>query len=119
MLEDSEIADLDKTIYNVTNKPHWKNECEHPDGSYLFSFTPLILGDHIEKLDVYVFDGIRGQEFCLRYGNEGNAYYSPGRIETIIHCERTDEKYEVLLYLLFKYGNLCVDMGAGDKNNGL
>jgi hypothetical protein len=61
----------------MKNKAHWKNECNHKQDEYIGS----ILCEHDEIggkiwLDVYIFGA--DSQVCIRYGNEGSHYYSPG-----------------------------------------
>lgn len=63
--------------------------CQHKDESYVgsFVFEDLELGCtklRMEKLDVYVFPQTAGDTVCIRYGNEGSHYYSPGTLPQFI-----------------------------------
>ena len=60
--------------------PVWDNGCGHKDDEYVGSFIIVgSLGDQ-EKYDLYVYtDKASGNAHgCLRYGNEGHEYLSPG-----------------------------------------
>jgi hypothetical protein len=59
------------------NTPIFENHCNHSKESYVGSF--FFDGWH----DVYVFPNPRYDkigEVCIRYGNEGSEYISPGGI---------------------------------------
>lgn len=72
---------------------HWTEGnnvgCQHKDEHYVGSFTheELVLGStmpRIEFLDVYVFPQREGHTVCIRYGDEGSEYYSPGPLYQFI-----------------------------------
>jgi hypothetical protein len=69
---------IDEAILGVIPGPVFTNHCTH-DG-YVASFEC-----EGEPHDLYVFDsGGGGQSTCIRWGNEGDEYYSPGGVENLI-----------------------------------
>jgi len=59
--------------------------CQHLHQYYVGSFVheELVLGStmpRVEKLDIYVFPQSGGDTVCIRYGDEGHQYYSPGSL---------------------------------------
>jgi hypothetical protein len=66
--------------------PVWKNQCNHPDTAYVGSFRIYAKGSRFGDYDLYVFDEIGNQGVCIREGNEGNEYCSPGEpIDMVRH----------------------------------
>jgi hypothetical protein len=63
-----------------TTTPYWKDSCEHGPENYVCSFTTLDhIGKKVEHFDLYLFaESFYGTEVCIRYGNEGHEYISPG-----------------------------------------
>jgi hypothetical protein len=63
----------------------WKDQCNHPADSYVGSFE-LTTGDEGTdgKYDVYMYphriDYLSGLDVCIRYGDEGREYISPGEL---------------------------------------
>lgn len=94
-------------ITSQQSSRYWMATCPSHDG-YLFSFSySEVAGDgstYSEKIDVYCFDnGHNKQEFCLRFGDEGHEYYSPGGLENIISA-RDLGRYNATLIILKEYG---------------
>lgn len=60
--------------------PVWQDACEHGVDCYVCSFQVLKHDTkEIKKYDLYVFpNDYYGNEVCIRYGNEGHEYISPG-----------------------------------------
>jgi len=62
------------------NGPVWDNKCDHAAEEYVGSFVVVRSPGDEEKYDLYVYtDKVSGNAHgCLRYGNEGHEYLSPG-----------------------------------------
>ena len=70
-------------LYEKTTIPYWPEHCGH--GGYLFSFTSYSTSEAPDEIiDVYCWDNNGRQEFCLRFGDGGGDYRSPGGIESIL-----------------------------------
>ena len=77
-------------IKGLTDKPFWKDECNHAPESYICSFIIERIHDKNvfeTKFDLYIFNQpYYGQEICLRDGNEPKDYCSPGSVtDYMIH----------------------------------
>ena len=79
--------------------PKWMNECGHPAESYIGSFEY-----RGEAYDVYVFDQRDDQHVCIRYGNEPEKYYSPGRIQDFLRNSTHLEIYQRAYKIISKHG---------------
>jgi len=84
--------------------PVWPERCGH--GGYVCSFEYRPTIDRVDKYDLYVFDQPSGQEVCLRYGEEGHEYCSPGPIHQVCSLTNIDDKYRRVIALLLKYGKI-------------
>lgn len=94
--------ELDKMLFEYRTEPYFPDDCGH--GGYLFSFTSMERNTDREKYDVYCFRDFRNrQEFCLRFGRDGD-YCSPGTINNIIQGARHGGHYENILTLLKYHG---------------
>jgi hypothetical protein len=100
--------------------PIFEDDCGHPEGSYVGSFvmTEWDQDDrpHRERYDLYVFPHpTRGQSVCMRYGNEGYQYLSPGPLYSLIQGTELMESYQVALGMLLYYGQIRWTRGGGRK----
>lgn len=90
-----------------TYKPVFDDHCEHGESAYIGSFDLVIRDSNNTFLegfyDVYVYDGNRGSEICIRYGNEPADYISPGRIDQFAQLQQ-DEVKTCALALINKHG---------------
>lgn len=64
--------------------PVWKNECHHPPKSYIGSFRVFSRGSKFEEYDLYIFDDPGRQGVCIRAGDDGPDYMSPGEPVNVI-----------------------------------
>lgn len=97
------------------NGPKWEDHCEHPEGSYVGSFScvyRLGAGGSLteEKCDLYVYESRRQdladeQGACIRFGNEPQEYYSPIDVQNILSAS-DHEPYRSAMALLKNKGNL-------------
>ena len=64
---------------------YWVDGCLHSEGSYIGSFSI-----NNEKYDLYYFPSTEhGMEVCIRYGQEGHEYLSPGSMEYLKRATNT------------------------------
>ncbi len=110
----------------ITFTPYWTDACQHEGDAYVCSFR-IVLGLDPEtkrrvevnnKYDLYLFHNSRGLELCIRYGNEGGDYISPGEVtEFLLRPENAStynntrtfiaqDEYAFVTILLRKYGQL-------------
>jgi len=94
-------------LHEQKDTPHWTDHCRHPEGSYLGSILSFNNGKE-EWLDIYVYEdrlSHEGLSVCIRYGNEGSDYYSPGSILNVIrHSGRGDRPSDYALHIMRKKG---------------
>ena len=59
---------------------HFTDRCRHGEDSYVGSFVHMN-----ETYDVYTYEGQvpKGTHACIRYGNEGHEYMSPGPLKNL------------------------------------
>ena len=67
---------LDVRLYDV---PFFTNHCKHSKKEYIGSVSTDIQTD-INKIDVYIFNNKTKDklEICIRFGENGSEYFSPG-----------------------------------------
>ena len=91
-------------IFEEKYTPEYKDHCGHTEGSYIGSFK-----DCRDKwYDIYVYDtrlNDESQDVCIRYGNEGHEYISPGSLLTVIQCRNSDI-YDNALEIILKKGKI-------------
>jgi len=100
-------------MFHKCDGPKWTDHCNHPEGTYLCSFQYTVLTggspDH-EFVDMYVYPDTKWagstQSVCLRVGNEGDEYHSPGAIYNVIELAITEDVYGLALDALRYYGKL-------------
>lgn len=65
--------------------PYWTDHCEHcKDGRGIYVGSFSIGSGEESQYDVYLYqDGIIGDSVCIRYGEEGHEYISPGSLEQV------------------------------------
>jgi len=101
------ISEADVVCFDVVKERHWFDWCEHPKESYVFSFsaTEILFDGRVvtEKLDAYVFDSVRGQSFCLRYGPEASDYYAVPDYWILFNVTGL-QRYEIFIRLLRQSG---------------
>lgn len=92
--------------------PVWKDECKHKEGTYLCSFDLLETFHGVtqnNKYDVYIFDlgsiGFR-DHICIRYGNEGSEYYSPGSLLEMFSSAHMMPPYLAASRLVMRLGHI-------------
>ena len=105
MYSDELIDDM----YEQKDTPHWECHCGHPEGSYVGSILSINHALKEEWLDVYVYIGALGnQDVCIRFGNEGSEYHSPGSILNVIRYgkELNHKPYDLALHLIRKHGQI-------------
>jgi len=100
----------------ITLVPRWVDVCNHDKSTYLCSFACYNFkkGKSVEELyDFYLFkDRLRfaSQSVCLRYGNEGHEYISPGSlldfIKTASRVNTYSNPYFLGLKILETYGDV-------------
>jgi len=74
--------DIMESMYKQKDKPQFKDHCNHPDNSYIGSIQDV----DGNWLDIYVYKDATMKEttVCIRFGDEGQEYYSPGNIVNVI-----------------------------------
>ena len=82
--------------------PVWREACGH--GGYVCSFEHRPTIDRVDKYDLYVFEQPGRQEVCLRFGDDGHEYCSPGPIQQVCTLAEIDSKYRRVVALLLRYG---------------
>ena len=95
--------------------PVWTDHCGH--GGYVCSFEHRPTIDRVDKYDLYVFDlpvtfQKSRQEICLRFGEEGHEYCSPGPIHQVCSLTDIDDKYRRAVNLLRKFGTIKWERSA-------
>ena len=109
---DPKIIDPDQyaPCYEVAG-PHWPDVCGH--GGYVGTVWPFVGVGIRQIIDVYVFDDkfkegmtIPAQTLCLRYGEEGCEYYSPGEVSDLAQHAPRMEAYAAALSLLRSRGHI-------------
>ncbi len=93
-----------------SNKPHWKDGCEHGCGCFLGTFS--VLNHQHGKLaqefyDLYVFEQQRSSahEICIRYGDSVEEYISPGNLgEFLLRTDYKDEVSQRAARILLHFG---------------
>lgn len=61
--------------------PRFVDACGHGIDTFIGTFKVFGGEDSIKYYDLYVFPSdLHGMEVCIRYGNEGYEYISPGSI---------------------------------------
>lgn len=87
--------------------PVWPNACKHMPEAYVASFECLRSSKlPVEQFDLYVFDNLRGQEVCMRYGAEPDKYCSPGPLHCVFGLAEHDERYLKATRILIDRGML-------------
>lgn len=89
--------------------PVWENGCEHGDDEYVCSFE---CADHptktVKKFDLYLFqDDLHGVEVCIRYGNKGHEYASPGDVGSFLMSAASwpqNQEYRIAAMILKECG---------------
>lgn len=84
--------------------PYWKNECNHPEGTYVASFTSRYGSEN----DLYVYPGeYGGDHVCIRYGDDGPDYHSVTTLRVLIlGAAAGHEVYEDAVNILMSNGTL-------------
>jgi hypothetical protein len=101
------ITDGDTDLLCQTKGPVWVDACNHEEGSYITSFEIYnFKAQKMDRYDLYLFkDNYHGQEVCIRYGNEGNEYISPGGLINFLgHQHDSYEPYQTACRILIHYG---------------
>ena len=87
--------------------------CQHKNEHYVGSFAheEFAIGStkcRREVLDVYVFPQTAGDTVCIRYGNEGSEYYSPGPLYQFIQTagQHHHDMYAAALKLILEKGTI-------------
>jgi hypothetical protein len=91
-----------RSHYEVAG-PHWLEACGH--GGYVGTIWPIdsrldANGKRVtfrQILDVYVFDQSCGQSLCLRYGDQGHEYISPGPLVEFIQRNSYPDVVKLLM----------------------
>lgn len=95
---------------NIIDGPVWTDGCEHGADTYVCSFQCIKHGwNHPpEKYDLYVFPHkYYGQEVCIRFGNSGEQYASPGGLTEFLgwrRCRPLSEEYAAADQILSSMG---------------
>jgi hypothetical protein len=91
------FTEQQKEKLGIIDGPVWQDGCDHGSEAYIASYevVPSLDAD-IKKYDLYLFlQPDLGQEVCIRYGNEGGHYISPGLLinflQTTIWGEATKQ----------------------------
>jgi hypothetical protein len=92
-LSAAQLEKLREMFLPVIDGPHWTDACQHEPGSYVCTFE--VMHRHFRSpfhkwtrqvYDLYLFkQEFHGTEVCLRYGNEGSEYCSPGGLSEFLH----------------------------------
>jgi hypothetical protein len=78
-------------------KPKFLDRCEHGIEYFVGSTTLMKSAKNQMRVDVYAFpSSLYGTAICIRYGNEGSKYISPGGIVDFI---KSNSYKDVLLLL--------------------
>lgn len=99
----------EEAILGIIPGPIWPNGCSH--GGYVVSFTSWN-GTVEERIDLYVFQPNEasiypGQSVCMRFGEDGGDYYSPGNVQNLISGARAGmESYRHALEILESRGQI-------------
>jgi len=95
-----------EALHKQKYKPEFHDHCNHVQGSYVGSITDL----EGKWYDIYVYKSEinkDSQDVCIRYGDEGSQYISPGSILNVISCLRADnEIYELAIHIILKHGTI-------------
>ena len=84
--------------------PVWTDHCEHPVESYVCSFEIWYSAEESAKCDLYVYpDDFEGQHVCIREGDEGHQYRSPGGLFNVLRSSNNG-LYKAVAELLVKKG---------------
>ena len=95
-------AGLTPPRYTKSNTPFFTDECCHEPDCYIGSavLSPYLKEDY-NHLDVYLFDDKHSvNKVCIRFGNEGGDYFSPGTIFDMIHTIGSARLYANPVYLV-------------------
>jgi len=91
--------------HGICDGPFWHDGCQHDPQEYVCSFEHPTNEGTMEKFDLYVFDQPRsGQSVCMRYGNEGYEYISPGSVADFLRRSRGSEVYQRACSILLLVG---------------
>jgi hypothetical protein len=86
---------------------YWHNHCDHKPGEYVGSIEFYSTPHELNFYDIYIFNHERlGQEVCIRYGDEGCEYISPGRLCDFYTTSRMLPNYQVVVEFLNEKGQL-------------
>ncbi|KKN09792.1 hypothetical protein LCGC14_1043000 [marine sediment metagenome] len=94
--------------------PLFVDDCKHGKDCYVGTVEVVHRrGAELARYDVYVFDDrILGPEVCLRFGDEGGEYVSPGRVADFVKtagchwAEGYQTEYTAALELLMARGQI-------------
>lgn len=76
---DPRCESLDGKKYKMERA--FQDRCEHPDESFIGSIEYWYGVGKVGKADIYVFEDTYGhQDVCIRTGDEGGDYISPGTV---------------------------------------
>ena len=91
-----------------TRIPHWENVCRHEDGTYVGTFDIFDRkSGEFKYYDVYVYDeGIGGCSACIRFGNDGPDYYSPGNLGGFLTRSQIMDEYKYAADLILTAGKV-------------
>jgi len=59
---------------------YFPDHCNHDESEYVGSVSYFRRVGELVLLDVYVWSNSRGQDVCIRYGDEGHQYISAGSL---------------------------------------
>lgn len=100
--------------------PFWTDGCEHHKSEYVCSFREQSWFNSEEhkrvvstrRFDLYVFKDRNEQHICLRYGNEGCEYCSPGDVVEFMQRQggkdvsMFGDAYAATAWILRRFGKL-------------
>lgn len=69
--------------HRICARPKYKDICKH--GRKCFVDTVRTYEDgKVQEFDVYVYTNVHGgTDVCIRWGNKGHEYYSPGTLANV------------------------------------
>ncbi len=72
--------------------PNWNNECNHKPEEFIGTCWTKTA----HPLDVYVFSCCElHKQVCIRFGNEGREYFSPGYLDEFLKRKTDIEEYNL------------------------
>lgn len=97
----------------IGREKHWQDQCNHPAHTYVGSDDCVVMGVGLfGKIDVYVYPprgaeaGVDGHHCCIRFGDDGGDYYSPGTLAALLKHAHAMTPYASAVEIIEKYGHV-------------